>query len=183
MARHILSVTSCERSRYNRVDNTHINPAKNSMYCVYIRHCQNEKGRVEVPRLSGLTVGRYFKQMKSNASYQLGHFLCIMHDISTRTCATIMKSDVSPIPMDMGSIPIYERTQLPMLWKLHRPPGRFLAGIISYILSRIVTSQVPQDFVQLHEALVDYVSWVISHHSTLKSLRSFLGLADSTISH
>ena len=93
MARHILSVTSCERSRYNRVDNTHINPAKNSMYCVYIRHCQNEKGRVEVPRLSGLTVGRYFKQMKSNASYQVGHFLCIMHDISTRTCATIMKSD------------------------------------------------------------------------------------------
>ena len=97
--------------------------------------------------------------------------------------ATILKSDVSPIPMNMGSIPLYERTQLPMLWKLYRPPGRFLAGIISYILSQIVTSQVPQDFVQLHEALVDYVSWVISHRSTLRSLRSFLGLADSTISH
>ena len=96
MARHILSMTSCERSRYNRVDNTHINPAKNSMYCVYIRHCQNEKGRVEVPRLSGLTVGRYFKQMKSNASYQRpkhGHLPCIMHNIPIRTCATIMKSD------------------------------------------------------------------------------------------
>lgn len=43
-------------------------PARNSMYCVYVGHCQNARGRDDVPKLSGLDRGRYNKQMYSSMS-------------------------------------------------------------------------------------------------------------------
>lgn len=47
---------------------TYMKPARNSMYCVYVGHCQNDRGRDDVPKLSGLDRGRYNKQMYSSMS-------------------------------------------------------------------------------------------------------------------
>jgi hypothetical protein len=38
------------------------------MYWVYVGHCQKDKGRVELPSVSGLTRGRYKMHIYNNAS-------------------------------------------------------------------------------------------------------------------
>ena len=43
--------------------NTHMNPARNSTYCVYVGHCQKSMGRWDACRVSGLSAGRYNIQM------------------------------------------------------------------------------------------------------------------------
>lgn len=48
---------------------THMKPARNSRYCVYVVHCQKENGREEAPIASGLDRGRYLMQMYSRASW------------------------------------------------------------------------------------------------------------------
>ena len=51
--------------------NAHIRPAKNSICCEYVGHCQNEYGRVETCKFSGLVRGRYVMQMYNSASYKI----------------------------------------------------------------------------------------------------------------
>lgn len=47
---------------------TRMNPARNSMYCVYVGHCQKANGLVEAPTFSGLPDGRYLMQIYRSAS-------------------------------------------------------------------------------------------------------------------